>query len=259
MALESRRLGLVLSAGGLRGAAHLGVFKRLIDAHIPIDVIVGSSAGAMVGAMYAAVGQSIEEIIEDAPRLRGRHVLVHSLVRRAPGASGRWLQPYAGIVPERLSQLAGATFDTLHHGVRAFGVVCYDLAARRPMYFSSANTHGLGLPAVVRASGAVPFLFPPGCYEVEGREVRLTDGGIGDPIPSAFAREPGLDATHLVVSDCRGLARPLIPDGRAIYVRPALTGLGMLRSSRSGLMDAVRAGEAAVTDAMIDRVRAWLQ
>jgi predicted acylesterase/phospholipase RssA len=78
------RLGVVLSAGGLRGAAHLGVLRRLIAAKIPIDVIVGVSAGAIVGAYYAAVGMSIDEIIADAPRMRLRHILLHGSSFRVP-------------------------------------------------------------------------------------------------------------------------------------------------------------------------------
>ena len=53
------RLGVVLSTGGLRGAAHLGVLKRLIAAHLPIDVLVGSSVGAVLGAVTGAAGAAL--------------------------------------------------------------------------------------------------------------------------------------------------------------------------------------------------------
>src|SRR6185295_13733033 len=76
---ERVRLGLVLSAGGLRGAAHAGVIRRLVDQQIPIDAIVGVSAGAVVAAYYAAVGLTAGEMIDDARLFRGRHLLTHSL------------------------------------------------------------------------------------------------------------------------------------------------------------------------------------
>src|SRR5262249_478435 len=50
---EAQRVGLVLSGGGARGLAHVGVIKALEDNHIPIDYIAGSSAGAIVGSLYA--------------------------------------------------------------------------------------------------------------------------------------------------------------------------------------------------------------
>src|SRR5262245_36305163 len=67
------RIGIVLSGGGLRGASHLGVLQELIAHEIPIDIIVGSSAGAVVAAYYAAVGLTVDDLIRDASHFRGRH------------------------------------------------------------------------------------------------------------------------------------------------------------------------------------------
>ncbi|MDO7850339.1 patatin-like phospholipase family protein [Hymenobacter convexus] len=58
---HAQRVGLVLSGGGAKGLAHIGVLKQLEKNHIPIDYIVGTSMGAVVGGMYAA-GYSPEEI-----------------------------------------------------------------------------------------------------------------------------------------------------------------------------------------------------
>ncbi len=55
------RVGLVLSGGGARGAAHIGVLKALEKLHIPIDAIVGTSGGALAGGLYAS-GMSPDEI-----------------------------------------------------------------------------------------------------------------------------------------------------------------------------------------------------
>ena len=48
------RIGLVLSGGGARGAAHVGVIRALEEMHIPIDAVAGTSMGAVVGGLYAA-------------------------------------------------------------------------------------------------------------------------------------------------------------------------------------------------------------
>src|SRR5690348_8104223 len=55
------RIGLVLSGGGARGAAHVGVLRVLEQMHIPIDAIAGTSMGAVVGGLYAS-GLSADEI-----------------------------------------------------------------------------------------------------------------------------------------------------------------------------------------------------
>jgi hypothetical protein len=55
------RIGLVLSGGGARGAAHIGVLKMLDDLHVPVDAIAGTSMGAVVGGLYAS-GYSAREI-----------------------------------------------------------------------------------------------------------------------------------------------------------------------------------------------------
>ena len=61
LAQGRQTVGVVLSGGGASGVAHVGVLKALEDNHIPIDFIVGTSAGALVGAMYAS-GYSPQEI-----------------------------------------------------------------------------------------------------------------------------------------------------------------------------------------------------
>ena len=62
---QAQRVGLVLSGGGAKGLAHIGVLKQLEKNRIPIDYIVGTSMGAVVGGMYAAgySPQQIEEIV----------------------------------------------------------------------------------------------------------------------------------------------------------------------------------------------------
>src|SRR5262245_62630330 len=84
-ATSTVRVAVVLSGGGLRGAGHVGVLQQLVAHDIPIDIIVGSSAGAVVAAYYAAVGLTLGELIHDAREFRGRHLLAHSLNVRQIG------------------------------------------------------------------------------------------------------------------------------------------------------------------------------
>ena len=59
--VSAQKVGLVLSGGGAKGLAHVGVLKQLEKNHIPIDYIVGTSMGAVIGGMYSA-GYSPDEI-----------------------------------------------------------------------------------------------------------------------------------------------------------------------------------------------------
>src|SRR6188768_4245009 len=65
------RIGLVLSGGGARGAAHVGVLKVLEDLRVPVDCVVGTSMGSIVGAAYAS-GATVAEMEEVLARLDTR-------------------------------------------------------------------------------------------------------------------------------------------------------------------------------------------
>ena len=62
-----KSIGLVLSGGGARGLAHLGVLKALEECGIKPSIISGTSAGALIGALYAA-GKTPDEILTIASK-----------------------------------------------------------------------------------------------------------------------------------------------------------------------------------------------
>ena len=69
------KIGLVLSGGGARGAAHIGVLKVLEELRVPVDLIVGTSMGSIVGAAYAT-GLSVPEM-EKAIQIDHHRAPVH--------------------------------------------------------------------------------------------------------------------------------------------------------------------------------------
>ena len=254
--VESVRIGVVLSAGGLRGAAHAGVLRQLVRHGVPLHTIVGVSAGAIVAAYYAAVGLDLDEMIGDAAAFRGRHLLAHSVAVRCGARLKRGLRRYCGVIPDRLEQLEAASFDRLHHGVQRLGIVCHDLSSGRPQYFGTGCDQQVRLGDAVRASASIPRLFPS-IQVSSGTEVlRLTDGGVSDPVPVAFARAMG--ATHVVVSDCCSVVAPEVNDSRTAWIRPSIRRTRALRSPREGLLATVRDGEAAVTSDVLDVINRWL-
>ncbi|HEY7171027.1 MAG TPA: patatin-like phospholipase family protein [Vicinamibacterales bacterium] len=250
------KIAVVLSAGGLRGAAHVGVLRELVRQGVPIHAIVGVSAGAIVAAYYAAVGLGFEELIADAERFRGRHLLAHSLNVQLGYRLEAQLGRFCGVIPERLGQLASASFDRLHHGVERLGIVCHDLTNGRPRYFSTGSDAGVSLADAVLASASIPRLFPAVPVCCDGEPIRLTDGGVSDGVPLAFARA-GLGATHVVVSDCRWIGRGQPPDDTTVWVRPSMPETGTLWSPARGLISAVRDGAAALTPQALERISNW--
>ena len=151
-----------------------GCCGGMVRHHIPVEVMVGVSAGAIISAYYAGVGLSVNEMIDLAPVFRGRHILMHGLTLRAHASIQPFLRRFCGIIPQRLRAAeVGRRFKTsLHHGVRRLGIVCHDIICHRPCYLFTAESHGVRLSDVARASAAVPGVLP--AKTDDGRGPRLS-------------------------------------------------------------------------------------
>jgi predicted acylesterase/phospholipase RssA len=240
--------------------AHLGVLRGLVRHRIPVEVMVGVSAGAIIASYYSAVGLSVNEMIDQAPTFRGRHIVMHGVTLRSPASLKPFLRRFCGIIPQRLEQLESASFTNLHHGVRRLGIVCHDIERHQTRYFSTTDSCGVRLADVARASAAVPGVLPAKSMMIGTEAVRLADGGISDSLPVDFARSSAMGATHIIVSDCRhSIAGSPRGDDSLIYIRPELDGIRPLRAPRRALMTAVSRGEAAVTLDVIERIQGWLR
>lgn len=206
------RIGLVLSGGGARGFAHVGVLKVLEQLHIPIDAVAGTSMGAVVGGLYASglSPREIESIMnslnwQDAfrdrpPRedltFRRKEEDQNFLVKFPLGVRGRHIQLPKGLIQgqklnatlRRLTlPVARVTnFDELPTPFRA---VATDLENGETVIMGSGD-----LTSAMRASMSVPGVFAP--VEREGR--LLVDGGISENIPIDVAREMGVDILIVV-------------------------------------------------------------
>jgi len=207
------RICLVLSGGGARGMAHIGVLKVLEELKVPIDCIAGTSMGAVVGGLYAsgmtaaqidATMRSVDwqEAFRDAPPRRDlafrrkqddRNFLVrlplglkHSQILLPKGfIQGQKLQ-------ETLRQLTlpfsnSTDFDLLPTPFRA---VATDLVSGDAVLMDKGD-----LSIAMRASISAPGVFAP--VETQGR--LLVDGGLAENLPIDVARE--MHADILIVSD----------------------------------------------------------
>ncbi len=199
------RVGLVLSGGGARGLAHVGVLKVLERERIPVDVIAGTSMGAIVGGLYAS-GLDAADIEREVARLDWGSVFavrvdrqdlsqrrkeqdfeVSPVLEVGVGADG--LRAPLGAVSSRLleSHLRRLTlaagqvkhFDQLPTPFRA---VATDMESGQAVVLAEGD-----LATALRSSMSVPGVFAP--LEVDGRI--LGDGGLVDNLPVGVARSMG--------------------------------------------------------------------
>ncbi len=162
---------LVLSGGGARGIAHIGVVKALREKGIEIKAVAGTSAGALVGALFAA-GVDADEMLE----LVGSSG-IFSPVNIRPGISGLFKTDTMGkLIRKHLPH----TFEELP--IPVF-VTATDLVWGREMMFSEGN---LLKPLV--ASACIPGIFRP----VQIDDMMLVDGGVMNNFPTEPLQKFGL-------------------------------------------------------------------
>ncbi len=163
MTMEKYRCGLVLSGGGARGFAHLGLMQALNDAGIFPDVISGTSAGALAGVLYAD-GYTPKEILK---------IMNHGsrLEFMRPAMPREGLLQLGGIIKILSSVLRARTFEELKIPLY---VTATDLNNGKPVYFSEGE-----LLNPVIASASIPVLFQPVVID----NICYVDGGVLDNLP----------------------------------------------------------------------------
>jgi len=204
---ERPRVGLVLSGGGAKGMAHVGVLRVLEEMHIPVDMVVGTSAGSAVGALYAS-GMSVAEIeqrfidMDWFSSFRDDPGRAYKPVRRK---QGEWRFPFtpglgvssdglrlgAGIIA---GQNLGFILNELTRNVALvedfdrlpipFRAVATDLETGNMVVLGKGN-----LATAIRASMSIPGVYAPA--KLDGR--LLVDGGVANNLPVSVARDMGAD------------------------------------------------------------------
>lgn len=164
------KIALVLGGGGSRGVAHIGVLDVLMREGIPVDLVVGTSMGAVVGALFAA-GIPVALIAERMAEMQGVNVFGTSIFT----AHGRQ-QKFAD---QLALELAGKTFADLKIPLC---VTAVDMLSGQEVVLKD----GPLIPALL-ASSAVPAVFPP----VELNGMQLADGGVIDSVATHVAYEQG--------------------------------------------------------------------
>lgn len=179
---------MVLSGGGARGFAHIGVLQALERRDVPVDAMAGTSMGAVLAALYAS-GVGADALYAQAEDLSWRDLVDVSL--HTSLLKGEKLADFlAEQLPERFEQLE-----------RSLAVTTTDVeTGEEVVIFSGA------LRPAVRASACFPGAFEP--VQHQGRT--LIDGGVVNNLPVAAASL--LDAHRVIASDAT-------PPRRSVYRR----------------------------------------
>lgn len=197
---NTNRIGLALSGGGAKGFAHIGVLKVLEEENIPIDLVSGTSMGAIVGGLYAigytpetleelALEQDWTGLFNDRP---GRAFMSFEQRKEAeqfllslPFENGRVQLPSGLINGHGVMMLLARLTQSVHDQYRfdglpiPFACVATDLETGEAVRFDSGY-----LPRAIRASMAYPSVFTP--LEIDGRLYVDGDASRNLPVQDAF-------------------------------------------------------------------------
>jgi NTE family protein len=175
-----RKIGLALGSGSARGWSHIGVIRGLQEANIAIDIVCGSSIGALVGGAYAA--GKLDEAEKLIRELASSDVLgfIEVPVPRSGLINSEKIADY---LRERLGD------PNIEDLPIPFAAVATDLTSGQEVWIRQGS-----LIEAIRASISMPGMFTP-CFR-EGR--LLVDGGLINPVPVSLCRSLGANTVIAV-------------------------------------------------------------
>jgi NTE family protein len=182
------KIGLALAGGFARGIAHIGVLRVLREAHIPIDMVAGTSVGALIGTCYCA-GVSPEAMERVA-----HHTTFADL--------GRWTPSWLGLANNlRLEQYLKrlTPVQRFEELTTPLAITATDINSGLSVYFREGP---LGPP--LRASCAYPGLFVPVQYD----DRTLVDGFLTSLVPVEGVRQMGADVVIAVYLEAGAIDKP---------------------------------------------------
>ncbi|MGK7313291.1 MAG: patatin-like phospholipase family protein [Candidatus Longimicrobiales bacterium M2_2A_002] len=186
MSSDGQRVILVLGGGGVKGVAHAGAYRALVEAGVEVAEIVGTSIGALVGASIA--GGADPDLLADRARSLekadivdiNRWALLPMGIRQQSIFRGEALREYIRDV------LPVADWSEL---TTPLSVNAVDLETGRTIWFGAGARTDVSLPEAIYASSALPVFYPP----AKANGMHLVDGGVMDTVPITRAADRGAD------------------------------------------------------------------
>jgi NTE family protein len=174
--VEKRKVGLALGGGGGRGMAHIGVIEVFEREKIHIDMVAGTSAGAVIGAFFAQ-GKNANEMKTLARNWnwKQRAQIIDLSIHKSGFIAGKKVNKFLGSI------IGDLDFSDLR---LPFACVATDIATGDEVVINQGS-----VLEAVRASFSMPIIFTP--VKWQGRF--LVDGGLVDPVPVSVLRDMGAD------------------------------------------------------------------
>ena len=189
-------IGLALGGGASKGFAHIGVIKVLEENNIPVKIVTGTSAGALVGSLYAS-GMNAPRLQREAENLQ-RADLVDLTLSTSGFIRGEKLQNY---INRKVGNRPMQQFPI------KFAAVATDFESGKPVVFNVGNAG-----QAVRASASIPNVFQP---VVIGNR-KYVDGGLSQPVPVSAAKKMG--ANFIIAVDISARPAKNVSQGMFSYL-----------------------------------------
>jgi NTE family protein len=203
---KTHKIGLALSGGAAKGLAHIGVLKALKEAEVPIDILAGTSMGAMIGACFAKDGEI--SVVEGVALNTGLRQLAIMLDPKL-SLLGKGLIRGQRVETLLRSLIGDVEFKDLKI---PFAVVATDISTGQEVILSKGS-----VIKSVRASVSIPGIFVPAT--LEGR--CLVDGGLTNPVPVEVLRDMGAEfviAVNVIAEPTKSKHAGLHAEGKIVKV-----------------------------------------
>ena len=183
------RIVVVLGGGGVKGVAHVGAWKAILESGLEVAEVVGTSIGALIGASIAG-GTSVEQLEAQARSLTktdivdvNRWAVLPNGIRQQAVFRGRALRSYI----ERVLPVHDWSELAIPLAVNAV-----DLESGEVVWFGAGGRQDVPLCDAVYASAALPVFYPP----MRANGMHLVDGGVMDAVP--ITRAADRKATRII-------------------------------------------------------------
>lgn len=205
-AQQRKKVAVVLSGGGAKGVAHIGALKVIEEAGIPIDMVVGTSMGAIVGGLYS-IGYTPEQLdsmvnhqnwafllsdkIKRSEQTMNERKDAETYILSVPFTKGLNEKSLSGVIKGQnlanlFSELTVGYHDSLDFNKLPIPFACI---SENVVNGDEIIFHSGVLSTAMRASMAIPFVFTP----VRIDSMVLVDGGMKNNFPTNIAKEMGAE------------------------------------------------------------------